>query len=144
MRSRARLCTAAATVQPLWLALTAAGTVAILSASAHGQSSPTASDAVPPATSHAAPAEIQPGHPPPAYTGSTGSATATGPQLATPAPLPRGADTPGGSARNGIIAPPAVVGDHDINRGAPGGSALGTPLIPPPGAPGGDQHLAPK
>ena len=128
---------------PRWLALAAAGAIAAVAGTAHGQGGPTASDAVPPATSLASPAEIQPGHPAPAATGSTGS---SGPQAATPAPLPRsaGADTLGGSARNGVIQPPAVTGDQDINHGAPRPGALGTPVIPPPGAPGGDQKVIPK
>ena len=63
-----------------------------------------------------------------------------------PAPLPPGAraDTPGGSARNGVIAPPPAAGDHDINKGAPGAAALGTPVIRPPGSPGGDTRVIPS
>ena len=107
------------------------------------QSGSTASDAVPPAASPAAPAEIQPGHPPPATTGSTGQ---SGPQAATPVPLPpgAGADTPGGSARNGVIAPPPPAGDSAINQGAPRAGAPGAMVIPPPGSPGGDPRVVPK
>lgn len=127
---------------PVLLVL-AAGSMMALAGAAHGQGNPAASDAAPPATSLAAPAEIQPGHPAPVVTGSTG---ASGPQSATPAPLPPGtrADTPGGSARDGVIAPPAVAGDSDIIKGAPGARALGTPVIPPPGTPGGDPKVVPK
>ncbi|MBV8911817.1 MAG: hypothetical protein JOZ05_02120 [Acetobacteraceae bacterium] len=124
-----------------WLALAAASGI-VLAGVAHAQGSPTASDAVPPATSQAAPAEIQPGHPPPPATGSLGS---SGPQAAVPSPLPGNqADTQGGSARHGIISPPAATGDQDINKGAPGARTLGTPVIPPPGTPGGDRTVVPK
>ena len=70
----------------------------------------------------------------------------TGPQTAVPAPLPpgSGADTPGGSARNGIIRPPPVSGDPGINRGAPGAGAGSMPVIRPPGTPGGNQEVIPK
>ncbi len=86
-----------------------------------------------------APAEIQPGHPAPPTTGSTGA-----PQQVTPPPLPGGsADTPGGAARNGVIAPPAPAADAAINRGAPA-TTLGTPIIPPPGSPGGNPAVVPK
>ena len=71
---------------------------------------------------------------------------ASGPQTAVPAPLPpgSGADTPGGSSRNGVIAPPSVAGDAGINKGAPGANALGTPVIPPPGTAGRDPAVVPK
>ncbi len=67
--------------------------------------------------------------------GSGPALAQTGPQAAVPAPLPPGsdADTPGGSARNGVIAPPPTGGDPGINRGAPGAGAFGTPVIRPPG-----------
>ena len=86
------------------------------------------------------PAEIQPGHPPPATTGSTGT-----PQSVVPTPLPPDAkpDTPGGAARDGVITPPAPAADAAINRGAPSGT-LGTPVIPPPGSPGGNPSIVPK
>lgn len=129
--------------RPGWGALAASGALLALAAAAYAQGGATASDAVPPAASPAAPAEIQPGHPPPATTGSTGS---SGPQSAAPAPLPPGAraDTPGGSSRHGVIAPPSAVGDQEINKGAPGAGALGTPVIPPPGTPGGNPKVVPK
>ena len=41
----------------------------------------------------------------------------------------------------GVICPPHEV-DPDINRPAPGGGR--TPVIPPPGSPGGDQNVQPK
>ncbi len=67
------------------------------------------------------------------------------PQSAVPAPLPPGsADTPGGSARNGVIKPPPVAGDTEINKGAPGAGALGTPVIPPPGTAGHEPNVVPK
>ena len=82
------------------------------------------------------PAEIQPGHPPP---------PAGTPQQVSPTPLPpgAGADTPGGAARNGVIAPPAPTADSAINRGAPTGT-VGTPVIPPPGSRGGNPTVVPK
>lgn len=58
--------------------------IVIGSAPAFAQTGATASDAVPPVTSGSAPAEIQPGHPPPAATGSLG---ASGLQQATEAIL---------------------------------------------------------
>ncbi len=109
---------------------------------AKAQSGTTTSDAVPPAASSTVPAEVQPGHPPPAATGSLG---ASGPQAATPTPQPPGkADTPGGAARNGVVSPPAVTGDREINRGAPGTSSLGTPVITPPGTDGATGSAVPK
>ena len=91
------------------------------------------------AVSPTTPAEIQPGHPPPASTGSTGTS-----QPLTPAPLPpaSGADTPGGAARNGVITPPPTA-DTEINRGVPS-ATVGTPVIPPPGSPGGNPTVVPK
>ena len=83
------------------------------------------------------PAEIQPGHPAPATTGSTGQ------QSATPAPLPSGADTPGGSARNGVIAPPATAGDSGIHQVPPNTGAPGL-VIPPPGSTGTNPAIVPK
>lgn len=123
------------------LTLAAAG----FASAAYGQGSPIASDAVPPATAPTTPAEIQPGHPAsnkPAIIapGKGGS----GPQTAVPAPLPprSGADTPGGSAKNGVIAPPPGAGDRGIDKGAP---SVGTmSVIPPPGAPGNNSHIVPK
>jgi hypothetical protein len=139
MRPRARAHAITAS-RPGWLIPAGAALVLLTAAAAHAQSGPVASDAVPSASSPAAPAEIQPGHPAPA------TADASGPQSAVPAPLPPGAraDTPGGSARNGVIAPPPAAGDHDINKGAPGAAALGTPVIRPPGSPGGDTRVIPK
>jgi len=74
----------------------------LIGTAAHGQDGRTASDAVSPAASPRAPAEIQPGHP--ASNGQRpGSVIAapgkegSGPQTVAPAPLPPGAgtDTPG-------------------------------------------------
>jgi Uncharacterized protein conserved in bacteria (DUF2171) len=116
---------------------------------AHGQGGPTASDAVPPAAAPTAPAEIQPGHP-----GDGGQSTVvapskgeSGPQTAAPAPLPpsAGADTPGGSARGGVIATPPTAGDAEINKSAPRAGSDAMPVIPPPGAPGsGNPRVVPK
>jgi hypothetical protein len=42
---------------------------------------------------------------------------------------------------NGVICPPTNV-DPDMQKAAPGGGKM--KVIPPPGAPGGDQHTIPK
>jgi len=42
---------------------------------------------------------------------------------------------------NGVICPPDHV-DPDMNKPAPGGGAM--PVIPPPGAPGGNPNVQPK
>ena len=93
-----------------WTAL-AGLTLAYPATAVHGQAAPGTSDAIPPVMSPAAPAEIQPGHPPPPPAGDTAR---TGPQSVVPTPLPPGvkADTPGGSARNGVIAPPGTPGGN--------------------------------
>ena len=82
---------------------------------AQGQGSGAAGVA-PPAAAPTTPAEIQPGHPapPPSSSSSQGSSSQGGPQSAVPAPLPPGsrADTPNGSARNGVIAPPGTPGGN--------------------------------
>jgi hypothetical protein len=95
---------------PAWIVLPGL-TLACSISAVYGQTGPTAPDAVPPATSPAVPTEIQPGHSLPPATGNTAP---TGPQSAVPAPLPpgAGADTPGGSARNGVIAPPGTPGGN--------------------------------
>ena len=106
---------------------------------AHGQANPPA-PATPPGGQPTAPAEIQPGHPADGTPATSGS----GSQTAVPAPLPpsAGADTPGGSARNGVIRPPPVAGDTGMTSGAP---PVGTmPVIPPPGTAGGNQRVVPK
>jgi hypothetical protein len=43
----------------------------------------------------------------------------------------------------GVIKPPPT-GDAAINRGAPPVSKFPTPVIAPPGTPGGDQSVVPK
>lgn len=70
----------------------------------------------------------------------------SGPQTAVPAPLPpgTGADTPGGSARNGVIAPPPTSTDPGINRGAPPRGTEPMPVIRPPGTAGGNSQVVPK
>ena len=77
--------------------------------------------------------------------GATHAQTASAPQTVVPTPLPPSAnpDTPGGAARNGVIAPPAPGADAEINRDAPPTSAV-TPIIPPPGSPGGNPSVVPK
>jgi len=42
---------------------------------------------------------------------------------------------------NGVICPPTGV-DPEMHKPAPGGGR--TPVIPPPGSPGGDQNTVPK
>ena len=70
----------------------------------------------------------------------------SGPQTAVPAPLPPGsrADTPGGSAKNGVITPPPTSSDSGINRGAPPRGTEPMPVIRPPGTAGGNQQVVPK
>ena len=70
----------------------------------------------------------------------------SGPQTAAPAPLApgAGADTPGGSARNGGIAPPSVSGDPGMNKGAPAAGTEPMPVIRPPGTSGGNDQVVPK
>ncbi len=130
----------------LWLGLTGLAALALAASisAAHGQSSLTPPDA-PPAAQPGTPAEIQPGHTagtnPAIIAPSTGS---SGPQTAAPAPLPpgTGADTPGGTARNGVISPPPAAGDAGINQGAPQAGTM--PVIPPPGTPGNAPRVVPK
>lgn len=126
-----------------WLAGAAAGALMLAAFGAHGQAQPGGSNAGAAATSPSVPADIQPGHPAPATTGSRGS---SGAQSATPAPLPpsAGADTPGGTSRDGVIKPPVVTGDQEINKGAPKTEGLGSPVVPPPGSPGGNTKVVPK
>jgi len=45
------------------------------------------------------------------------------------------------ASSNGVICPPAGV-DPEMHKPAPGGGR--TPVIPPPGSPGGDQNTVPK
>jgi hypothetical protein len=47
-----------------------------------------------------------------------------------------------GTASRGVIKPPAT-GDA-INKGAPPSNEFPTPVIPPPGSPGGDPKVVPK
>ncbi len=70
----------------------------------------------------------------------------SGPQTAVPAPLPpgSGADTPGGSAKNGVITPPPTSSDSGINRGAPPRGTEPMPVIRPPGTGGGKTQVVPK
>lgn len=126
-----------------WPILATLATLALAGAmsAAHGQGNPPATT-VPPAAQPTTPAEIQPGHPADGKPAAPGS----GPQTAVPAPLPpgAGADTPGGSARGGVIPPPPTSGDAAINKGAPSPGAFPTPVIPPPGATGGNDRVVPK
>jgi hypothetical protein len=56
-------------------------------------------------------------------------------QMEKPAPLPpgAGADTPGGSAHDGVISPPAV-NDTGIKRPVPGSGTTDNAVIPPSAA----------
>jgi hypothetical protein len=74
-----------------------------------------------------------------------GADAAQSPQTGIPNALPPGTnlDTPGGSSRHGVIPPP-MTGDTGINKGPPAVSEYSTPVIPPPGSPGGSQHVQPK
>jgi hypothetical protein len=64
-------------------------------------------------------------------------------QPANPTPPPEsGTSSPDLSRSGGIITPPADV-DPAMKRTPPPSSAR-TPVIPPPGTPGGDQSVKPK
>lgn len=75
----------------LGIVLATASATAALTGAVLAETGLTASDAVPPATSLASPAEIQPGHPPPAETGSLGAAGAnlgSPPAMGVPGTVP--------------------------------------------------------
>ncbi len=84
-------------------------------------------------------------------TGLALAATQAGLAQTTPAPLPpktgeTGPTTvPPASAQpnRGVIRPPATV-DPGMNRGTPNREAFPTPVLPPPGTPGGNQRVTPK
>ena len=66
----------------------------------------------------------------------------SGPQTAVPAPRLGGrADTPGGSARNGVIRPPPTGGSTPVIRPRTNGAM---PVIPPPGTPGNQSNVQPR
>jgi hypothetical protein len=58
-----------------------------------------------------------------------------------PASMGRGSDTPGGSATNGVIQPPAV--DPGMAKPTPPTDTMSTPVIRPPGQSGG-RPVVPK
>lgn len=82
--------------------------------------------------------------------GDIGAADA---QTTTPAhPLPPRSDQTGptapppggtGTMEKGVIRPPAAV-DPGMTKGTPNPQAFPTPIIPPPGSPGGNQRVQPK
>ena len=83
--------------------------------------------------------------PPPATSAPT-LPPGSGSDPASPAPAPNSrpnsADTPGGTARNGVAVPRA---NPDPGIVAPTPSApSGMPVIRPPGTPGGDTTVVPK
>ncbi|WP_158742023.1 hypothetical protein [Acidisphaera sp. L21] len=81
----------------------------------------------------ASPALAQPAKPAP---------DSSGPQTIVPAPRPNGqADTPGGSARNGIIQPPPTTGSMPVVQ-PPAHGAM--PVIHPPGASGNAANVQAK
>ena len=68
----------------------------------------------------------------------------SGPQTAIPAPRPGGdADTPGGSAKNGVIQPPATGTGGSVMTPRPG-MARSMPVIPPPGTAANQPSVQPK
>lgn len=102
---------------------------------------------VPPGTQGIPPAEITPSHPAngrPAP-GVPGTDAQSGPQAITPAPLLPGArpDSSGGTTSNGVARPREPV-DPGISRGTPAPENFPTPVIPPPGTPGGNPSVVPK
>ncbi len=67
---------------------------------------------------------------------------ASGAQTAVPAPRANGnADTPGGSARNGIIQPPSMTGSTPVITPRTQGAM---PVIPPTGTPGSNSGVIAK
>lgn len=48
-----------------------------------------------------------------------------------------------GTTDQGMITPPPV-GDSEINKGVPPSTEYPTPVIPPPGSPGGNPRVQPK
>jgi len=90
---------------------------------------------LPPAAQPTAPTEIPNGGSatradPPRAT----NPTSPSPQTALPAPQP-------GAGNRGVIAPPQST-DPGISVSPPANGMM--PVIPPPGAPGGDQRVVPK
>jgi hypothetical protein len=69
--------------------------------------------------------------------GQSGDTTPDNPTVMPPP------QAPGGAASHGVITPPAV-GDSAINKGVPAPSEFPTPVVPPPGTPGGNQKIVPK
>ena len=68
----------------------------------------------------------------------------SGPQTAIPAPRPGGdADTPGGSAKNGVIEPPATGTGRSVMTPRPGAGGS-MPVIPPPGTAANQPSVQPK
>ena len=118
------------------------GSVAV----AHSQAPPPV-PSIPPDTQTTPPAEIMPSHPAngrPAP-GVPGTDIQRGPQTEIPALLPPDGrpDTPGGRTSKGVARPPDSV-DSGIDKGAPAPGAFPTPVIPPPGTPGGNPAVVPK
>ncbi len=74
---------------------------------------------------------------------------AAGAQTTTPAPLPpktteTGPTVPPPSGNSGgVIHPPATV-DPGMTHRTPGSATFPTPVIPPPGSPGGNTGVVPK
>ena len=109
--------------------------VAALHSSAAQAQTTTPVPTLPPAAQPTAPAEIPNGDPatradPPRAADPTSSS----PQTALPAPQP-------GAGNRGVIAPPQST-DPGITVSPPANGMM--PVIPPPGAPGGDQRVVPK
>jgi len=106
---------------------------ALHSSAAQAQTTPVPT--LPPAAQPTAPTEIPNG-------GSATQAdppraadpTSPSPQTALPAPQP-------GAGNRGVIAPPQST-DPGITVSPPANGMM--PVIPPPGAPGGDQRVVPK
>lgn len=59
----------------------------------------------------------------------------TGPDTSVPAPS--------GAPHAGVLKPPPT-GDAEMNKGVPPPSEFPTPVIPPPGTPGGNPAVVPK
>lgn len=77
----------------------------------------------------------------PVYAAAQGDVQTTSPSTAGPA-MSDGIPAPN-TVHQGVIVPPAV-GDSEINKGAPPAGDFPTPVIRPPGTPGGKPNPVTK
>lgn len=76
-----------------------------------------------------------------------GQTTTAPPPPLPPKDAPTGPTVPPpagtGAMEKGVIRPPAAV-DPGMTKGTPNPQAFPTPIIPPPGTPGGNRRVEPK